>query len=118
MFKVQYITVNIFTGFTRTTAIKFHMRLHTGEGSNSQREKRIYDCTECEKSFTKKVYYLSHLHNVHKIDTYDGKQIPDSSAKCDTCHKIFSSIATLQKHKLTHGERNFLCNYCGKTCFR
>lgn len=113
-----FLKIIILAEFTRITGMKIHMRKHTDENSDSPTGQKIYNCDECNKSFTKRVYYLFHLHNIHGIETYEGKQIPVNSVKCDTCQKLFSSATALRTHKLTHGERNFLCNYCGKACFR
>ncbi|XP_063289957.1 gastrula zinc finger protein XlCGF66.1-like [Pelobates fuscus] len=67
---------------------------------------RVYNCTECQKSFTSNADLVKHK-AVHK-----GKKLT-----CSECGKIFSSKYNLLVHYRTHtGEKQFSCTECNK-CF-
>ena len=64
---------------------------------------RPYLCTVCDKWFTNRNYWRSHM-NVHS-----GKY------KCTECEKCFGSNTVLKRHKQTHsGEKPFECTVCSK----
>lgn len=82
--------------------------------SNSPRKKSLekkledatFACTECNKSFLKKVYLRKHFNNVHKQGLDEV---------CQHCGKLFKNSKRLKAHLLTHqSEKKYKCNQCPK----
>lgn len=98
-----------------------------------------YECTSCEKTFSKIVSYKNHMIRIHGL-SYDkdkqcnicGKKFDNvtkrkdhlashfgvKNYKCDICKKTYSQSGALKLHRLRHtGERNFPCKVCGKSFY-
>ena len=67
----------------------------------------LYQCEECEKSFTSRDNYVIHVQKIHEEK--------DLSVKCDLCEKIFATQQIMRTHiKLVHKKiKNFPCEICG-----
>ncbi|XP_078512854.1 zinc finger and BTB domain-containing protein 20 [Lissotriton helveticus] len=76
---------------------------HTGAGG--QGEKKPYECTLCNKTFTAKQNYVKHMF-VHT---------GEKPHQCSICWRSFSLKDYLIKHMVTHtGVRAYQCNICNK----
>ncbi|XP_076472721.1 uncharacterized protein LOC143302086 [Babylonia areolata] len=99
-----------------------------------------FQCTECSKTFQRRVHYDRHLRDVHgpqlrpHLCDICGKSFKRSDAlqqhkvvhtsqanrkyqfHCAKCSKGFRSQAHLREHLTMHSsERPFLCHYCGSS---
>ncbi|KAL8611935.1 hypothetical protein ACOMHN_034064 [Nucella lapillus] len=99
-----------------------------------------FQCTECSKTFQRRVHYDRHLRDVHgpqlrpHLCDICGKSFKRSDAlqqhklvhmsqasrkyqfHCSKCNKGFRSQAHLREHQTKHSlERPFLCQYCGSS---
>ncbi|XP_069499074.1 uncharacterized protein [Ambystoma mexicanum] len=71
----------------------------------SSMDKRLYKCTECNKSFTSPYNLYTHLRS------HTGER----PYQCTYCEKRFSQIGSLHKHQRIHsGEKLYKCTECGK----
>ncbi|KAM9319292.1 zinc finger and BTB domain-containing protein 20 [Gastrophryne carolinensis] len=73
--------------------------------SNAQGEKKPYECTLCNKTFTAKQNYVKHMF-VHT---------GEKPHQCSICWRSFSLKDYLIKHMVTHtGVRAYQCSICNK----
>ncbi|KAF7237329.1 Zinc finger protein 34 [Varanus komodoensis] len=69
-------------------------------------EEKLYECTECGKSFKRNQNFLQHK----------GTHRGDKAHTCIECGKSFFHNGNLNKHQLTHtGEKPYKCTECGKS---
>jgi len=87
-------------GFTTQDKRKEHMRNH------SEEEIRKYECQICNKRFAHPSYLKDHIlsHDPNDFNKY----------KCPVCNKVYLTEQILKTHMETHGERNHVCDHCGK----
>ncbi|XP_069509267.1 zinc finger protein 583-like isoform X2 [Ambystoma mexicanum] len=68
--------------------------------------RRLYSCTECEKSFSRKGHLIQHRRIHTGVRPY----------QCNECEKSFSRKEHLMVHKRTHtGVRPYHCSMCEKS---
>ncbi|XP_042285692.1 zinc finger protein 585B-like isoform X1 [Thunnus maccoyii] len=71
-----------------------------------QQNKKLYQCTACNKCYTKPGL-LNHHEKVHTASV--------TPRICETCGRSFKSLAYLILHQSKHKERQpSVCSYCGK----
>ena len=112
--------------FSKSSNLRDHMVVHTGE--------KNFSCRKCGKKYKWSSGARRHGLKCGGKITWNGsvkrdtkckpcdKMFKSSSKKrsmadltCHTCKKTFPSITKLREHKTVHtGEKNFLCNKCGK----
>ncbi|XP_059506310.1 zinc finger and BTB domain-containing protein 20-like isoform X2 [Stegostoma tigrinum] len=103
--QTQFITV------PQPNLTNFSTQLHpqqsqsTMQGTSGQTEKKPYECTLCNKTFTAKQNYVKHMF-VHT---------GEKPHQCSICWRSFSLKDYLIKHMVTHtGVRAYQCNICNK----
>ncbi|XP_063632128.1 zinc finger protein 99-like [Cydia splendana] len=70
-------------------------------------EKREFACDHCDRSYDNRKSWREHNRRAH---------LKISKHKCDICDRMFYLPCQLKEHMTTHtGERNFRCEYCGKS---
>jgi len=75
--------------------------------SKSSNGESTYQCDFCEKLFTNRSHFKSH------IVTHTGER----AFLCKICNKAFGRKSTLRAHMTTHTKvSNFMCTVCDKAC--
>ena len=111
--------------FLRKEYLKHHKVTHA--------EEKLFPCTHCMKSFTKR-YYLQLHEKIHTGEALSCKLCEkrfslksnlkmnerlhsgDKPFSCRHCDQTFSQKRCAQGHERTHtGEKPFSCEYCDKT---
>lgn len=76
-------------------------------------KQRRYFCEICDKSYVRTDKLRVHLKNTHGITCAPKhRKNPAKDTTCNWCGKMFSYMAKLDKHLLTHGPQPFTCNIC------
>lgn len=68
-----------------------------------------YACSECDYRGNQERALILHMKK-HQREL----EKPKGKVMCEECGKIFHSKEACNRHKLTHGSRNFLCSHCGR----
>ncbi|KAK5644396.1 hypothetical protein RI129_005696 [Pyrocoelia pectoralis] len=104
-------------GFIQSTTLHNHKKTHiTDERIGSDSNSFHYVCTYCGRGFKRLARYNSHLSR-HSSQISDlKKSVIDENCtyKCNICNRGYKTKHLLKAHKLTHGEKSFLCSECGK----
>ncbi|MEE6467740.1 hypothetical protein FKM82_008041 [Ascaphus truei] len=104
--QTQFVTVPSAGMSTFSTQMPSTQSLATQGGTASgQGEKKPYECTLCNKTFTAKQNYVKHMF-VHT---------GEKPHQCSICWRSFSLKDYLIKHMVTHtGVRAYQCSICNK----
>ncbi|XP_063702042.1 putative zinc finger protein 840 [Culicoides brevitarsis] len=88
--------------FRRTSDLYYHMSSHS--------EKRSHVCMECGAAYKLKFALRNHRKQVHKVQG-------DKLLQCPECDREYLFKNQLEQHiSIIHrGERNYVCEECGKT---
>ena len=86
-------------------------------------EPKIFDCTHCEKKFTRRDNLYKHFRQAHPegdITPFKGNRTVNpvtdpSEVVCKECNKYCATRARLRDHMKKHSDvKNFICIECGK----
>ena len=91
--------------------------------SECTREPKIFDCTDCDKKFTRRDNLYKHFRQAHPdgdITPFKGNRTVNpvtdpSEVVCKECNKYCATRARLRDHMKKHSDvKNFICIECGK----
>ncbi|XP_055083842.1 zinc finger protein 1035 [Periophthalmus magnuspinnatus] len=74
--------------------------------SSVEKKPVVYQCSECDQSFTDGLMLISHL------EDHGREEQEKRLNKCSKCGKIFSSQTRLEKHMKVHESGMFVCRDC------
>ncbi|XP_054829740.1 PR domain zinc finger protein 15 [Eublepharis macularius] len=88
-----------------------------------------FACEICNKLFYRKDVMLDHqrrhLEGVRRVKREDFEHSTDNMVRykkepsgCPVCGKVFSCRSNMNKHLLTHGDKKYTCEICGRKFFR
>ncbi|XP_053161549.1 PR domain zinc finger protein 15 isoform X2 [Hemicordylus capensis] len=88
-----------------------------------------FACEICNKLFYRKDVMLDHqrrhLEGVRRVKREDFEHSAENMVRykkepsgCPVCGKIFSCRSNMNKHLLTHGDKKYTCEICGRKFFR
>ncbi|KFU98754.1 PR domain zinc finger protein 15, partial [Pterocles gutturalis] len=88
-----------------------------------------FACEICNKMFYRKDVMLDHqrrhLEGVRRVKREDFEHSTENMARykkepsgCPVCGKVFSCRSNMNKHLLTHGDKKYTCEICGRKFFR
>ncbi|XP_036207288.1 PR domain zinc finger protein 15 isoform X2 [Myotis myotis] len=88
-----------------------------------------FACEVCSKMFYRKDVMLDHqrrhLEGVRRVKREDLETSGESLVRykkepsgCPVCGKVFSCRSNMNKHLLTHGDKKYTCEICGRKFFR
>ncbi|XP_075564156.1 PR domain zinc finger protein 15 isoform X1 [Pelecanus crispus] len=88
-----------------------------------------FACEICNKMFYRKDVMLDHqrrhLEGVRRVKREDFEHSTENMVRykkepsgCPVCGKIFSCRSNMNKHLLTHGDKKYTCEICGRKFFR
>ncbi|XP_034971097.1 PR domain zinc finger protein 15 isoform X3 [Zootoca vivipara] len=88
-----------------------------------------FACEICNKLFYRKDVMLDHqrrhLEGVRRVKREDFEHSTENMVRykkepsgCPVCGKVFSCRSNMNKHLLTHGDKKYTCEICGRKFFR
>uniref|UniRef100_G1QKN8 PR domain zinc finger protein 15 n=1 Tax=Nomascus leucogenys TaxID=61853 RepID=G1QKN8_NOMLE len=84
-----------------------------------------FACEVCSKMFYRKDVMLDHqrrhLEGVRRVKREDLENLvryKKEPSGCPVCGKVFSCRSNMNKHLLTHGDKKYTCEICGRKFFR
>ncbi|XP_029923965.1 PR domain zinc finger protein 15 isoform X2 [Myripristis murdjan] len=90
---------------------------------------KLYSCEICNKMFYRKDVMQEH-HRRHGVgpkhmkreeleaNGEEGTKYKKEPSPCPICGKVFSCRSNMNKHLLTHGDKKYTCEICGRKFFR
>ncbi|XP_077403704.1 PR domain zinc finger protein 15 isoform X2 [Vanacampus margaritifer] len=90
---------------------------------------KLYSCEICSKMFYRKDVMQEH-HRRHGIgpkhmkkeeletNGEEATKYRKEPSPCPICGKVFSCRSNMNKHLLTHGDKKYICEICGRKFFR
>ncbi|MCI4387901.1 hypothetical protein PGIGA_G00079600 [Pangasianodon gigas] len=90
---------------------------------------KLYACEVCNKMFYRKDVMQDHQRrhvmgskNMKREETEangeEGTKYRKEPSACPICGKVFSCRSNMNKHLLTHGDKKYTCEICGRKFFR
>uniref|UniRef100_A0A8C6SNZ8 C2H2-type domain-containing protein n=1 Tax=Neogobius melanostomus TaxID=47308 RepID=A0A8C6SNZ8_9GOBI len=74
--------------------------------SSQEKKPAVYQCSECDKSFTDGLLLISHL------EDHGREEQEKRLNKCSKCGRTFLNQARLEKHMMIHETVRFICKSC------
>uniref|UniRef100_A0A8C4ZEC1 PR/SET domain 15 n=1 Tax=Gadus morhua TaxID=8049 RepID=A0A8C4ZEC1_GADMO len=90
---------------------------------------KLYSCQICNKMFYRKDVMQEH-HRRHgmgpkhmkreelEVSGEEATKYRKEPSPCPVCGKVFSCRSNMNKHLLTHGDKKYTCEICGRKFFR
>uniref|UniRef100_A0A4W5NQJ8 PR/SET domain 15 n=1 Tax=Hucho hucho TaxID=62062 RepID=A0A4W5NQJ8_9TELE len=107
----------------------FSTNSNLSKHKKKHREK-LYTCEICSKMFYRKDVMQDHQRRHTAANPKDlkreeleangeeGTKYRKEPSECPICGKVFSCRSNMNKHLLTHGDKNYSCEICGRKFFR
>ncbi|XP_014052823.2 PR domain zinc finger protein 15 isoform X2 [Salmo salar] len=107
----------------------FSTNSNLSKHKKKHREK-LYTCEICSKMFYRKDVMQDHQRRHTAANPKDlkseeleangeeGSKYRKEPSECPICGKVFSCRSNMNKHLLTHGDKKYTCEICGRKFFR
>ena len=119
--------------FSCENMLNVHLKTHKSEGYPCHSDNQCYSCDQCDSSFVKKSFFISHIcssdikkpyncphcdfkfKQKHYFNQHLLTHEHEKPFSCELCGKSFAQKYALKTHMRTHtGDKPFSCQLCGK----
>ena len=108
-------------GFIQATSLHAHEKVHQAHENLAPEclGSLKFTCNYCGRGFKRLAPFNAHIEK-HTSDSFvrkadkSEKTVESRDHVCDICARAYKTKHLLKAHRLTHGEKSFLCSNCGK----